>query len=366
MEHENSNRSPNDFKETICPIEHDELIRQNQSALEEYFKFCTSQLVLPIFNFNKKQLHLYGTATTNFEAEKRFLDLQNNLVLKNSPQSIRDRVCWWYEAWDGTWQLYSPRMNTEIEERHQLDSSNFTMLNEIGEKITIDLTKSIEIYGTRIKRMLRSEYDKRLPMYWKLTPLEVERTLLDEKLNEYLAIKHQFDETMHNRYTTIVSIERIQNFSLFTRFCILHDNYIRRYGKENNGTMRYLYHGCPESAAKRIIERGFNRSYSGTNGTVPDYLFAYFLLLNFAPVVFRVCSWARCVFLIKGELLRSDEACVRICFFSSLINTFTVLLGGNPRICEPDDGYDTTTDGDHIFVCYHDNQCYPEYLLVYV
>ena len=47
------------------------------------------------------------------------------------------------------------------------------MLNEIGEKITIDLTKSIETYGARIKRILRSEYDKHLPVYWKLTPLEL-------------------------------------------------------------------------------------------------------------------------------------------------------------------------------------------------
>ncbi|CAF1523681.1 unnamed protein product, partial [Rotaria sordida] len=28
-------------------------------------------------------------------------------------------------------------------------------------------------------------------------------------------------------------------------------------------------------------------------------------------------------------------------------------------------GYDTTTDGTHIFVCYYDSQCYPEYLITY-
>lgn len=35
--------------------------------------------------------------------------------------------------------------------------------------------------------------------------------------------------------------------------------------------MRYLYHGCPELASKKIIERGFNRSYCGVNGKI--YLF---------------------------------------------------------------------------------------------
>jgi hypothetical protein len=27
--------------------------------------------------------------------------------------------------------------------------------------------------------------------------------------------------------------------------------------------------------------------------------------------------------------------------------------------------YDSTGDGHSIFVCYHDNQCYPEYLIKY-
>ena len=27
--------------------------------------------------------------------------------------------------------------------------------------------------------------------------------------------------------------------------------------------------------------------------------------------------------------------------------------------------YDSTGDGSSIFVCYHDNQCYPEYLITY-
>ena len=55
---------------------------------------------------------------------------------------------------------------------------------------------------------------------------------------------------------------------LFRQFSILHEEFLNKYGKNNNGTMRFLYHGCPETASQKIIERGFNRSYCGVNGCV--------------------------------------------------------------------------------------------------
>lgn len=64
----------------------------------------------------------------------------------------------------------------------------------------------------------------------------------------------------------MISIERIQNLRLFKQYHVSYEDYLVRYGRENDGTMRFLYHGCPESAAKRIIDRGFNRSYCGLHG----------------------------------------------------------------------------------------------------
>lgn len=39
--------------------------------------------------------------------------------------------------------------------------------------------------------------------------------------------------------------------------------------------------------------------------------------------------------------------------------------GGNSSMKSPPSGFDSTTDGSHIFVTYHDAQAYPEYLIVY-
>lgn len=38
---------------------------------------------------------------------------------------------------------------------------------------------------------------------------------------------------------------------------------------------------------------------------------------------------------------------------------------GNSSMKVPPAGYDTTTDGNNIFVTYHDAQAYAEYLIVY-
>jgi len=70
MEHENLNKSSIDYKEIICSVQCDPLLRENQSALNEYFEFCSTRLVLSVINFDKKQLHLFGSTISILEAGK--------------------------------------------------------------------------------------------------------------------------------------------------------------------------------------------------------------------------------------------------------------------------------------------------------
>lgn len=99
---------------------------------------------------------------------------------------------------------------------------------------------------------------------------------------EFSAVKSDFDQTMRGVYvreyhshleidvsslqTTLLSIERIQNVRLFKQFSVQHEHFLNKYGRETNGTLTYLYHGCPEPTTKQIIDRGFSRSFCGTNG----------------------------------------------------------------------------------------------------
>jgi len=65
---------------------------------------------------------------------------------------------------------------------------------------------------------------------------------------------------------------------------------LNKYGKTDNGTMRFLYHGCPETASQKIIQRGFNRSYCGVNGKV------YLLLHINLSINIKGCVYGRGVY----------------------------------------------------------------------
>ncbi|CAF1179566.1 unnamed protein product [Rotaria sp. Silwood1] len=347
MEDKNSNKLSDDYQESTCSIQCDTLLQRNQSIVNDYFKFCSTQLVLPILNFNTKQLHLYGYSKSNTEAKKRFLELQTELLVENTKkQKIENNICWWYEAWDGTWRLYNTQITNEIEDYYKLNIYNFTLINELGENISIDINKMEEIYGQRIKRIRRSKIDEQQPPYWTLTPLNFEKFILDNKSDEYISIKDNFDKTMRGLYIMLISIERIQNLLLFKQFCVLHEDFIDRYGKEDNGTMRFLYHGCPELASKKIMEKGFNRSYCGING----------------------CCYGQGVYFssnasYSNTYAKPNERQEKRIFYSRVLIGRSMI--GHSSIRVPKDGYDTTTDGTHIFVCYYDSQCYPEYLITY-
>ncbi|CAF2013767.1 unnamed protein product [Rotaria magnacalcarata] len=336
-----------DYIEKVCTLQYDELLKENESALNEYADFCSTRQILSIFNFDNKRLHLFGSSMSTKQAEKRFFDLQNEILINNIKQRKIDDVLWWYETWDSTWQQYNLNISSDIEHHYKTNVSSILILNELGERVKIDFQKLEELYGTRIKRIRRSKVDPLQPIHWKLTPMNIERILLEHDSNEYNWVQENFDKKMKGHYATLTSIERIQNMRLFKQFLILHEEYLHKYGQVNDGTMHYLYHGCPESAAKKIIERGFNRSYCGING----------------------CVYGRGVYFSRDASYSDKYAKVNEKNEKRMLYS-RVLLGrsmiGNSTMYEPEDGYDTTTNGTHIFVCYYDSQCYPEYLLTYV
>ena len=60
---------------------------------------------------------------------------------------------------------------------------------------------------------------------------------------------------------------------------------------------------------------------------------------------------------------KADPSGERTMFLARVLIGKTVV--GNQSMKVPPDGYDTTTDGQHIFVVYHDAGAYGEYLITY-
>ena len=116
-----------------------------------------------------------------------------------------------------------------------------------------------------------------------------------------------------------------------------------------------LFHGSTEANLLKISENGFNRSYCGVNGTAYGQG-VYFHINSSYPY--------------KGFFSRANslnEYCMirsKVIVGESCIGNTTMKIP--PQIFGTNFHYDSTTDPSRsIFVCYHDNQCFPEYLIYF-
>jgi hypothetical protein len=201
-----------------------------------------------------------------------------------------------------------------------------------------------------------------LPSTWKQSKEKKTRFVLPVDTDEYKSILTNFDQTMKGNYSQIVQIERIQNERWYTQYLAHSRDFKKRLSKE---TEKRLYHGCPQQAAHLITEDCFNRSFAGVNGKYfQSPLFAVVIIfISFLGTAYGfgvyfsskpTYSHGYAVPNAKGE---------RFMFVSRVLVGNTTV--GNTSMKTRPLGFDSTTDGNHIFVTYHDAQAFAEYLITY-
>ena len=120
-----------------------------------------------------------------------------------------------------------------------------------------------------------------------------------------------------------------------------------------------------------ISKFGFNRSLCGTNGKLKLYKKANYLINSY---FFIGVSYGQGVYFAVNSAYSNNFAKNPNSTIRKMIKS-RVLVGesclGNSSMREPPkkpngEPYDSTTDQNkQVFVCYHDNQCYPEYIISY-
>lgn len=181
--------------------------------------------------------------------------------------------------------------------------------------------------------------------------------------DEYKSLVSNFDQTMKGHYMKIIHIERVQNERWYKQYSAHYEDFLKRFKYD---TEKRLYHGCPDHAANLIIEDCFNRSFAGVNGNSTFYSFT----------TIRI----NCTYLLVGTLYgfgvyfssnaayshgytATNENGER-CMFVARVLVGKTTKGDGSMKTRPL-GFDSTTDGKHIFVTYHDAQAYAEYLITY-
>merc|ERR1712164_210130 len=166
-------------------------------------------------------------------------------------------------------------------------------------------------------------------------PSTVEKFLLPEG-QEKRDVAANFMQTLNHTNVRIVSIERIQNVSMWQSYAVKRQTVLSREQKQDNTKTQsrferaWLFHGCHPDVVPNIMQQGFNRSFCGRNAT------AYGKGVYFARRV------------VVGEY----------CFGKH--NALT------PDVRSGHTLYDSTVNNisdPSIFVTYHDAQAYPEFLI---
>ncbi|CAF1166896.1 unnamed protein product [Adineta steineri] len=208
--------------------------------------------------------------------------------------------------------------------------------------------RQVNVYDEFCKQVLASEVDRSttddtLPSTWESPTGNKICFIVPKTSNECKTIATDFRRSMQGSDKEIIKIERIQNPRWYKQYLVHREDFRKTHG---NDTEKVLYHGCPENAAYAIAADCFNRSFAGKNGT------AYGVGVYFSSNAAYSHGYAHPN--SKGE---------RFMFIVRVLIGKTT--AGNSSMKTRPVGFDSTTDGNHIFVTYHDAQAFAEYLITY-
>ncbi|UJR14781.1 hypothetical protein I4U23_001769 [Adineta vaga] len=321
-----------------------DMLDWSQKTIYKYYEFCLKQHVIPTLDLDNVILELVGTKDAVHEAEKYFYELTNETLKQERIHAMSRGVIWSVELLPNsdTWEQYSFKLNGIIEDAYLKHRTEIEIYNDKDEKCRIVFATMLE-HGLQIRRVRRKPVNSILPSTWDPSDHNCKRVTLSSTSSEYQNILSQFHITMLGKYSQIFKIERIQNERWFKQYDAHREDFKRRYEKLDE---RQLFHGCTGTATSQIIENCFNRSFAGVNGN----------LFGFGVYFHAQASYSH-------NYAYANSAGERTMFLAS------VLIGktckGDKDMKTAPTGYDTTTDGQHIFVVYHDAGVYADYLITY-
>ncbi|CAM4776475.1 unnamed protein product [Rotaria magnacalcarata] len=315
-----------------------------QDVIQKYYDYCLQRRVIPTLDIENSILDLKGSKDAVLDAEKYFFQLTAE-TLRNARLSVLScGFIWSVETSPGKWEPYSYRTNGLMEDAQLNKRSYVAFLNEKSEQCQVIFSCMEEVYQKRKRKVRRTRIDSSLPNYWDLSSSSsIQRIVLSALSKEYKEAVNQFDSTMKNKYTNIMKIERIQNVRWYKQYAAHRDEFTQRYGKSEE---RRLFHGCSSTSADKIVQECFNRAFAGANG-----------ILYGQGVYFHEHA------IYSHNYARSGLLNERTMFLALVLIGKTSV--GDPSMKVPPQGFDTTTDGKHIFVVYHDAGAYGEYIITY-
>ncbi|XP_070574790.1 protein mono-ADP-ribosyltransferase PARP14-like [Ptychodera flava] len=293
--------------------------------------------------------------------------IHNWLDKLSAAKETQKTVHWYY--FDGRKRQEFPALwNFDLETARLMRNTRMELLGEDGNpvyRVDLDAMRETHIKTHRkfiIQREGPDDSSVKYPKTWDKFPHkhkdnEPYRVTLSHTSKEYKTVEADFLQKSGTSNLTVQQIERIQHELQYQIYSLRRKALTQKYPKQE--IEKTLYHGTKADSVDPIIRRGFNRSYAGSSVGAWEGQGAYFAV--------------RSQYSLKTYYSPVDPNTGNRFMFQVKVLVGKTCLG-KKGIVEPDlipgtnDRYDTTTDNisnPNMFVTFHDEQAYPEYLITF-
>ncbi|KAI3375716.1 hypothetical protein L3Q82_004024 [Scortum barcoo] len=274
-------------------------------------------------------------------------------------EDLYARVAWCILGLNGNWERLPQKAN------HNLENKDIAggIVDAQGSMWSVNLqrleaTNRITGQTVKLKRLVNLP-DFTLPLYWdNMGDGEVlKKVSLQPSSAEYQTVKEAFKRTVRK---TVIKIERLQNVHL-RRAYEAQKKHISDKNRTGVGAgEKFLYHGTTQDNCDSIIKTGFNRRFAGQNAT--SYGRGTYFAVNASysahPTYSKLAADGSQLMFVARVLTG---------IYTQGQSDMTVPPPLSDQ--QPHDRYDSLvnrTDKPRMYVVFHDNQAYPDYLITFM
>uniref|UniRef100_A0A671W3Q5 Poly [ADP-ribose] polymerase n=1 Tax=Sparus aurata TaxID=8175 RepID=A0A671W3Q5_SPAAU len=197
-----------------------------------------------------------------------------------------------------------------------------------------------------------------LPLYWdSMTHGEAFKVVaLQPSSAEYKSVKEGFKRTVSK---TVMKIERLQNVHLRKSYEVQKKQISDNRRHKGGAREKLLYHGTTRNNCDSIMKTGFNRSFAGQNGTSCGHgtYFAVHASYSAQPTFSKpAADGSQLLFVARvltGVSTRGSS------------DMKVPLPRGRRQSHDRCDSVVDRIDNPSMYVVFHDNQAYPDYLITF-
>ncbi|GLD53861.1 poly [ADP-ribose] [Lates japonicus] len=279
-------------------------------------------------------------------------------VRAREEEDLYNRVAWCILGPNGNWERLPKTAN------HNLEKNDIAggIMDAQGIQWSVDpqrtkAQRQVTGQTAELKR-LQNLPDFTLPLNWDNMAAgeDMKMVALQPSSLEYRSVKEAFKRTVHK---TVMKIERVQNVHQRRAYEARKKQISDKNAQRGGAGEKLLYHGTTQDNCDSILKTGFNRSFAGQNATAYGHgtYFAVNASYSANPTYSRPAADGSQLMFVARVLTG---------LYTQGQSGMKVPPPLNDQ--QPHDRYDSVVDkldNPGMYVVFHDNQAYPDYLITF-